>query len=204
MNEIIKGPLCELDDNIWQDLILPLSINDTLVNRIAREYSKNNRNKSKIESLNYTIEYAKQYYIEKAKHFISLPLNVYICEYEGNHMYNQFSIIDDLDEIKRGQSVPYDRLIRDVDRFKRIYDLFRPDKIEQDHYYWGTVKLMDAIYDTFSSVFKINYNHKFSKYGHSWIDDLYKQEYKPEDVNWTGLIDDVIAIKKPYMVQFLN
>lgn len=120
-------------------------------------------------------------------------------KYEKKHFLLEYQIEylkKDWDElINKFISSPFDKLVRDVDEFKRLYDLFRPNTITQHHHYHGTVKLMDAIYDTFASVFKIGYNKHFSKFGRSWIDQIFKKEQNFSEVDWKYLISDLNYIK---------
>ena len=57
-----------------------------------------------------------------------------------------------------------------MDRFSSLYELFRPHSITHYDPYHGTVKTMEGIFSTLSSVFGKEFQMSFSKFGQTILD----------------------------------
>lgn len=194
----LDGSKKEIRNDIWHDKLSSLikKEKNELLKYYASELVKLRKYEEKHYMLEYQIEYLEKDYNELLQKYISSPFNIYFSEFVDYDVYYHFPIIKEITELRDGSKVSFDKLVRDVDKFKRLYELFRPETISQHHHYFGTVILMDSIYDTFATVFKIEYNEHFSKFGRSWIEQVLKKELDFSEVNLDHLISDLNHIKK--------
>jgi hypothetical protein len=97
-----------------------------------------------------------------------------------------------LGKARTGSYNTYELVIA-MDRFARIYELFRPNRITHEDHYFGTVAMMDNCYGTMYGIMKIHPLHRFSK-----VDGYPYHEpgsLLPEDMAWDGLIADLNYVK---------
>lgn len=77
-----------------------------------------------------------------------------------------------------------------MEKYALVYELFRPSKIERSDYYWGSVRIMDKIYNTLYSYLGMQKLRYFSN-------AFYYQEYGEvkrisfEKVAWEYLLQDI-------------
>lgn len=128
--------------------------------------------------------------------------------------WTEYHYIDDFYETikqlgKNKDSVAYYQIIIAMERFARIYDLFRPNQVKQDHYYWGTVKIMEAVYSTLSRYLNIKNEYHFTNASYSIIDQIeLEKSVNFEEISWKHLIEDIhrvsLVIKKTIGMESLK
>lgn len=191
----LDGTKTQIRKDIWNNSLFPVLNKDK--EELIKKYA------AELKRLRIAKDYT-DYYLNHAKHvtnirneqiqeLLSSPFSVYFGEFvnEWEHSY-AYPILEDIMMISSGKEVPKDKLIRDVDELRRLYELFRPEKITTWEPYYGTVKIMDRIFKLFAAVFRIKYNSKFSKYGSSWIEDLFEpKKIELSDAPWDLLMDDL-------------
>ncbi len=198
LNGYLNGSRKEIREDHWSNIIKPV-LNKTrteLLDLYSTKYMRLEKKADKLDYIEYRFEREKEDIQNRIRDYIENPFNVYFSEFvDFDGSFND-SIIENIKAMRNGKKIPYDLLVRNIDEFRRLYELFRPDSIAHGHPYHGTVKVMDAIYETFSSVFNIEYDEGFSKWGNSWIMDLYKEKLEFSEINWEHLIADLESVKK--------
>lgn len=105
---------------------------------------------------------------------------------------NPIGLLDEIKKIKKGEEISLATLAVSMDRFSSLYELFRPHSITHSDPYHGTVKTMEGIFSTLSSVFGIEFQMSFSKFGRTILDRVTQNQMRAkEDVYWEGLEDDI-------------
>jgi hypothetical protein len=93
---------------------------------------------------------------------------------------------------KEKENISNFRLLFEMIRFARIYELFRPGKITKNSFYFGTVKKMDLIYFTLFRYIDSELLFSFSRS----ITDM-EVEYqcfkkqKHDEIYWDGMLEDI-------------
>jgi len=194
----LNGSRQEIREDHWSYNINPV-LNKTLnelLDLYSTKYMRLEKKAEKLDYIEYQFEKEKEDIQNRIRDYVENPFNVYFNEFADFDGSFNYSIIENIKDIKNGKKTPYDLLVRNIDEFRRLYEFFRPDSITHGHPYHRTVKVMDAIYDTFASVFTIEYNEEFSKWGKSWIMDLYKEKLDFSAINWERLIADLESVKR--------
>jgi hypothetical protein len=152
----------------------------------------------------------------KEKTFASKPDIQRILEspvFKFNSSQEYCSIDDFGTTIKRlkenKESIPDYKIIIIMDRFARIYELFRPNQIKHSHFYWGTINTMDGIYYFLSSYLNIRNEYRFTNRYHSIIEQIKTNEkFVFEEIDWDLLIEHIhwvgLAIKKTIGMESLK
>ena len=97
-----------------------------------------------------------------------------------------------LEKAKTGSYNTYELVIA-MDRFARIYELFRPSRITHEDHYHGTVALMNNCYGTLYGLMRIQPLHRFSKvdgYPYHEPGDIF-----PEEMVWARIKDELNHVK---------
>jgi hypothetical protein len=104
--------------------------------------------------------------------------------------------IDFFEEILRSfkekENISHFKLLFEMIRFAKIYELFRPKKITQNDFYFGTVKKMDAIYFT---LFRFIDSELLFSFSHSVTDIELEYQYfknqKHGEISWDEILEDI-------------
>jgi len=105
---------------------------------------------------------------------------------------NPIGLLDEIKKIKKGEEISLATLAVSMDRFSSLYELFRPHSITHYDPYHGTVKTMEGIFSTLSSVFGNEFQMSFSKFGQTILDRVSQNQIRAkEDVYWEGVEDDI-------------
>ncbi|MDR2509256.1 MAG: hypothetical protein LBC77_01275 [Spirochaetaceae bacterium] len=97
-----------------------------------------------------------------------------------------------LRSFKEKENISHFKLLFEMIRFAKIYELFRPKKITKNDFYFGTVKKMDAIYFT---LFKFIDSELLFSFSHSITDmeveyrNLKKQNH--DEIYWDEILEDI-------------
>jgi hypothetical protein len=105
---------------------------------------------------------------------------------------NPIGLLDEIKKIQKGEEISLATLAVSMDRFSSLYELFRPHPITHYDPYHGTVKTMEGIFSTLSSVFGNEFQMSFSKFGQTILDRVFQNQMTPkEDVYWEGVEEDI-------------
>jgi hypothetical protein len=104
--------------------------------------------------------------------------------------------IDFFEEILRSfkekENTSHFKLLFGMIRFAKIYELFRPKRITQDDFYFGTVKKMDAIYFT---LFRFIDSELLFSFSRSVTDMKLEYQYfknqKHGEISWDEILEDI-------------
>jgi hypothetical protein len=104
--------------------------------------------------------------------------------------------IDFFGEILRSfvekENISHFKLLFEMIRFAKIYELFRPEKITKNDFYFGTVTKMDTIYFT---LFKFIDSELLFSFSHSITDMKVEYQYfkkqKHDEIYWEGMLEDI-------------
>ncbi len=122
-----------------------------------------------------------------------LQNEVFAYAYDKEKRYESLeNLLFVLRKAKTGSYNKYELVIA-MDRFARIYELFRPNSITHENHYFGTVAMMDSIYGLMYGLMRIPPLHRFSK-----VDGYYYHEpggLFSEETIWDGLIADLNHVK---------
>jgi phosphatidylglycerophosphatase A len=105
-----------------------------------------------------------------------------------------------VDKLRSDKHYSQYRILYEMINFAKYYELFRPNKITKNDFYFGTVKIMDTIYFT---LFKYIESELLFSFTHSVAD--MKSEYssfkkqKHEDIYWDEMIDDIRSVSNAIM-----
>jgi hypothetical protein len=96
---------------------------------------------------------------------------------------------------KEKENISHFKLLSEMIKFAKIYELFRPKKITKNDFYFGTVKKMDTIYFT---LFKLIDSELLFSFGHSIADMEVEYRYfkkqKHNEIYWDGMLEDISDI----------
>ena len=121
------------------------------------------------------------------------PLVIYFQLYHDEPI----ELLDEIAKIREGDEASIAKLAVSMYRFSSLYELFRPYSISHSSPYHGTVKAMDTIYATLSSVFGKDLNMSFCKYGVTTLDQVFRdQKQAIKDTDWERLENSIKYVSK--------
>jgi hypothetical protein len=97
-----------------------------------------------------------------------------------------------LRSFKEKENISHFKLLFEMIRFAKTYELFRPEKITKNDFYFGTVKKMDTIYFT---LFKFIDSELLFSFSHSVtgmeVEYQYFKKQKHDEIYWDGMLEDI-------------
>jgi hypothetical protein len=190
--------------HIWENKIRPtikLSTKDiykVLIERIKQlsddnKYYKNEYFKRSLESGEIIRNTNKL--ISNFDEIVLSPLMCYMHINDYDHEKLK-ELENALFEIAKNKEYNKYKLVHTMEYFASIYELFRPNTIDQRSHYWGTVGIIDEIYIVLFCYLDTEPIIRFSKAFPSFEDayHLYKKkEY--EQIDWEALKKDVEIVR---------
>jgi hypothetical protein len=100
-----------------------------------------------------------------------------------------------LRSLKEKENISHFKLLYEMIKFAKIYELFRPEKITKNDFYFWTVKKMDAIYFT---LFKLIDSELLFSFNHSIanieVEYRHFKKQKHNEIYWDGMLEDISDI----------
>jgi len=91
-------------------------------------------------------------------------------------------------ELKENKNYSKYKLLLHMINFRNIYEKFRPYSITNNDAYWGTVKLIEVIFEDLFCYIGIEPFFYFSKFDHTFIKN---KNYSHEEINWNKMIENI-------------
>jgi len=166
------------------------------LNRLRKLEKETFEMKYEIKSLEDKIKDLENENEDKIHKLLYSPFPVYFSEFVNSNTFYTFPLLDDLKKISNKEDISLLSFSVHMNEFKRLYELFRPRSISQDHPYWGTATKIDNIFQTISRIFGEELDYNFSKFGQTYIESLNRKKSINYDVDWKSLYEDTVAISE--------
>jgi hypothetical protein len=194
----LDGSKKSISKAVWHNKIEELlnKSNRDLLTQFSKELAKLRPLESKMWEKEAEIIYLKQKASDDKYAFTKSPFNIYFSEFiQFNETYS-YPLLEDIKKIKNNEKISIASLAIHMDEFKRLYNLFRPYSISSDHPYWGTVKVMDAIFHTLSGVFGSELDSQFTKWGPTIVETISRNQPITYKIDWERLENDAIYVSQ--------